>query len=137
MHGQGLRVETRAIAHFAQHFHIRQKTHGHGTHALAFARRAAPCAGVKAKTRSAVATRFGFQGFGKEFAYRIPKTDIGSRARARCFAYGGLIDFQDPIDLLPAFNRRAMLPSCRAFAIDRSLHIGQQHIACQGGFART
>ena len=137
LHRQGLWIKARTIAHFAGHFDIGQKAHGHGAHALALASGATPSTRVKAKARSGVAPGFGLVGLRKKFAYRIPKTDIGGRARTRGFAYGGLIDFEHAIELLPTRYARTMLPRCAAFAVDGRLHIGQQHIACQCGFART
>jgi hypothetical protein len=52
-------VEARAVAYLARHFHVGQKAHLYGAHALAFAAWAAAFTGVKTKTRGAVATGFG------------------------------------------------------------------------------
>ncbi len=85
----------------------------------------------------------GFQGVGKQLANGVPEANVGGRAGARCFANRRLVHFQHAVDRAPAFQLGAAMPlGARGVAFfrrdaDGVLHIGQQHIARQGGFTRA
>ena len=148
-HRQGFGVEARAMADLTRHFDVWQKAHLDGAHALAFTARATAFAGVEGETRRAIATRFGLQGVGEQFAHRVPKTDVGGGARTRGFADGCLVHFEHTVQGLVAVNRVAAHPArqlarvhgltaCARAALPHGLrHVGEQDVAGQGGFART
>ena len=148
-HRQSFGVETCAPAHLAQHFDIGQKTHLNRTQTLTFATRASAFAGIEAEAPWPIASCFGFQGFGKQLTYGVPKTNVGGRATARCFTNRGLIDFQHPLNAFITRQTHTALPHRQltrimgfAACLGRAqthhrLHIGEQHITRQGGFTRT
>ncbi len=148
-YAERLRVETRTTADFAGHFHIGQKAHFNGLHALPLASWAAACACIEAEAACGKAVCFGLQGLGKEFADVVPKADVGGGAAARGFADGGLVYFEHPRYDFVACDGAAPEPCgalacCVGFAacfggalLHYCLHIGQQHITRQGRFSRA
>ena len=145
--GQRLGVEAGTAAGFAQDLHIRQETHGHGADTLAFTAGATAVAGVETEAVGRVAARTGFQRIGKELADRVPETDIGRRAAARCLANRRLVDLQHPVhnletgdaitagpgDLFACSQR--VTPGLGAASCDCRLDICQEHIPRQRGLA--
>ena len=137
------------MAGFARHFDVGQKAHFDGANALPFAGRAATLAGVEAEAALSVAARLGFQRFSEKLAYGVPEADVGGGAAARGFADRRLVDFQHPVYGLEAAQRRAAYPQRVATAghgvtpglgaalADCRLHVGEEHVAGQGGFAGT
>ena len=85
-HCQRFGIEALAVAGVAGHFHVGQEAHLDRAHALALAIRAPALAGVEREAIGCVAAGLGFEGFGKQFADRVPEADVGGRAGARfCF----------------------------------------------------
>ena len=147
--GQRFGVEARAVADLAGHFHIGQKAHLNGAHALTFASRAAAFAGVEAKTPRRIAARLGLQRLSKQFANGVPEANISCGAGTRCFTDGGLINLQHAVNPFKALNALAadqlgrlafvhgVAPGLGRALLHPGRHIGQQHIARQCGFARA
>ena len=115
-HRQCFGVEARAVTAFTQHFHIGQKAHLDGAQTLAFAGVAATFTGVEAETPCTITTRFGFERFSKQFANGVPKTNVGGRATAGCFADGCLVHFEHTVNGLITVNTVATHP-CRVLAV--------------------
>ena len=133
--GQRFGVETRAVADVARHFHVGQKAHRDGFHALAFAARAAAVAGVERETRRRVTARFRFQCLCVQLADEVPEADVSGRATARRLADGGLVHLQHAVDGLEAFQPAAARPL--SVAGQCRLHVSQQHIARHRALARA
>ena len=137
------------MTRFAGHFHVGQKTHLDGSHALAFAAVAAPFARVEAEPSCCVTAGFGFQGFGEQFADGVPKPDVGGGATARGFADGGLVNFEHSVygfkacelraaDQLRKFASGLLVSAGLAAALRHvAVHVGQKHVSGQRGFARA
>src|SRR5471030_2385005 len=79
-HLQRFRVEARAMANVAQHFHVGKETHLDALHALALARGTASYARVEGKARGAPAAHARLARVREKPADRVPETDIGRRA---------------------------------------------------------
>ena len=147
--GQSLGAEAGTATGLTRHFHIGQEAHLDGAHALPFTTRAAAFPGVEAEAACGITSRLGLQGFGKQFADRVPKTNVGGGARAGRFANRGLVDFEHAIDRFKALHIGTRGQShalacvlCGAARKGRTLthqrlHIGQQNIAGQSGFTRA
>ena len=142
-------IETSTVAGLARHLDVGQETHFDGAQALPFAHGATAFAGVEAEATWAIATGFGFEGIGKQFAHRVPKTNVSGGARTRRFADGGLVDFEHAVDGLGAQHTRAALPlgalasmpggaaGLGGLLAHRGSDVGEQHVAGEGGFTRA
>src|SRR5262245_48576632 len=99
MDAERFAIEAPAAAHIAQHLYVGQEVHLDRAQALAFAPIASPAAGVERKTRGRVAAYARLGGVGKQLANRVPESNVGRRARARCLADRCLVDLEHAIDL--------------------------------------
>src|SRR3546814_15858424 len=90
--------------------YIGQKAHLYGAHALAFANGAAPVARVERKPCRRPSANPRIACIGKKLAHVVPETDVRGRARARRLAYGGLVDFQNPVHCFPVRDAGAVVP---------------------------
>ena len=104
LNGKGVFVKAHAFAGFARHRDVRQEVHFLPDLSLARADRAAPFFGVKGKACCAKAPLLRLIGVGKNIADAVKKFHVGRRARARCLADRGLIDFKHACDLFNPVN---------------------------------
>jgi hypothetical protein len=104
-HRQRLGIEAPAATGITQHFHVGQKIHLDGLHALAFAGRAASLAGVEGKTAGGVAGDFCLGRPRIDLPDRVPEADVGGGAGTRGLADRRLVDLEHAIDVLDAAHR--------------------------------
>src|SRR5882762_351937 len=102
--GERFGIVAAAPAHFAHHVNIRQKIHFDAAEAIPLAGFAAAALDVKAEAAGAVAAFARFRKHGKEIADGSEDAGVGGGIRARRAADGGLIDFDDFVDVLGADN---------------------------------
>ena len=101
-----LRLVARAFAFVANQFHISQKLHFNGDRAIALAGFATPAGHVKRKMSGREAALLRFRQRGKKLADNVEGLDISDRIRARSAANGRLIDENNLIEKIVAFNAR-------------------------------
>ena len=98
------RIVAAATADFAHHVDIGKKIHFDAAQAVALAGFAAATLYVEAEAARAVAALARFRKHREEIANRREDTGVSSGIRARCAADGGLIDFDDFVDVFGADN---------------------------------
>src|SRR5262249_14362793 len=105
-------------------------------HAFAMAGLATPTFDVERETSGHVASRFGLIGHGKDFAYHIEQTGVGSRVRARRAPDRRLVDVYYFVDFVAARYLLKTLGS-RNSAVDIVAQKLEQEIVHQRGFSGT
>ena len=104
LHFQGFAVVALAVTHFARHVHIGQEVHFHFQHAIALASLAAAAFDVEREAAHAV-TPFARQRHARiQFAYRRENACVSGRVGARSAANRALVDIDDFVELLHAFD---------------------------------
>src|SRR5882762_2941595 len=102
--GERFRIVAAAAADFAHHVNIWKKIHFDAAEAVALASFAAAAFHVEAEAAWAVAALARFGEHGEETANGREDASVGSGIRTRRAAYGGLIDFDNFVDLIRAEN---------------------------------
>ena len=106
-HGESLGVEAPPAALVAYHGHVRQEAHLDLLDPLAGADLAAPSCQVEREPARAVAPHPGLGNPGKEPPDLVPEAHVGGRAGPRGVADRSLVDFEDPVHLVPPLDRLA------------------------------
>ena len=125
-HFQDLRLVARAFALFADQFDIGEKLHLHGDRAVALAGFAASAGDIEGKVPGAEAALFGFGQGGKEVTDSVEGLDVGDRIGTRGAADRRLVDQDDVVDQVVAFEffpvggRREALPLVCRLAADKA-----------------
>ena len=117
-----LRLVARALAFVADQLHVGQKLHFDGDGAVTLAVFAAAAGHIKRKMPGSEAALLGFRQRGEQFADDVERLDIRDRIRARSAADGRLIDEDDLVEKLVAFdavaqNGAGALPLVCRFAV--------------------
>src|SRR6266481_7532372 len=99
-----LRIVAAAAADLAHHVNVGKKIHFDAAEAVALASFAAATFHVEAEAAGAVATLARFGERGEEIANGREDSGVGRGIRTRRAADGGLIDFDDFVDLIGAEN---------------------------------
>ena len=102
---QRLAVVARAVADVAGHVDVGQEVHLDLEHAVALAGLAAPAGHVEREAPGAVAALAGGRHFGEEFADRREQAGVGGRVAARRAADRALVDVDDLVERVQAFDR--------------------------------
>ena len=120
---QGLTVVAFAVAHFAVDENIREEVHLDGAKSGAFAGVAASAGDVEGEASRFVAADFGAGELGEELPDVVEDADVGGRVGAWSAADWGLVDFDDLVDILNAFDaavgERAFLGMIKVLVQDR------------------
>ena len=103
-HGERFGVVAAAAADFAGDVHVGQKIHFDAAQAVALAGFAAAAFHVEAEAAGLVAALARFGQHGEEFADRGEDAGVGGGIRARRAADGRLVDLDDFVDVLGAFD---------------------------------
>ena len=103
-HGERFRIVAASTAHFAHHVNVGKKIHFDAAEAVALAGFAAAALHIEAEATGAVAAFPRFRQHGEEVADRRENAGVGGGIRARGAADGGLIDFDDFVDVFGADN---------------------------------
>src|SRR2546430_999825 len=102
--GERLGIVAAPAADLAHNINVRKKIHFDAAEAVALAGFAAAALHVEAEATGAVAALARFRQHGEEVADRPENAGVGGGIRARCAADGGLIDFDDFVDVFGADN---------------------------------
>src|SRR2546422_9501531 len=103
-HRERFRIVAAAAANLAHHVDIGKKIHFDAAEAVALAGFAAATLYVEAEAAGTVAALARFGEHGEEIADGSENASVGGGIRARRAADGGLIDFNNFVDLLGAKN---------------------------------
>ena len=103
-HFQGLPVVALAVAHLAGNVHIRQEVHFDPVDTVAPAGFAAAALDIKGKAPFGITPGFGIRGGGKEVADHVENARIGGRVGPGRPPDGGLVNVDDLVQLVHAFN---------------------------------
>ena len=104
-YGEGLLVVAAPVADFALHVDVGHEVHFDAALAVALASFASSAGDVEAEAAGLVAALARFGEHGEEVANGREDLRVGCGIRARSAADGGLIDADDFVDLLGAFER--------------------------------
>ena len=104
-HLQGLAVVAPALARLAAHVDVGQEVHLHAAHAVALAGLAAAALHVEGEAARLVAARPRLRGEAEQLADEGEGPGVGRRVAARRAADGALVDGNDAVDGLRAFER--------------------------------
>src|SRR6266567_5442682 len=135
-HGERFRIVAAAAAHFTHHVNVGKKIHFDAAEAVSLAGFAAAAFYVEAEAPGAVAALARFRKHGEEIADRSEDAGVGSRIRAWGAADGGLIDFDDFVDLLGAENF-AVCGGCFGGAIEFLREGAIENVVDERGLARA
>ncbi len=100
--GERFGIVAAAAADFAHHVNVGKKIHFDAAKAVALAGFAAAAFYVEAEAAGAIAAFARFREHGEEIADRRENARVGGGIRARGAPDGGLIDFDDFVDLVGA-----------------------------------
>ena len=132
-HRERLRVEARAAAGVAGHFHVGQKAHLDPPHALAFAHFTASAGSIEGKAARGIAAHACFRYLGVEAPDCVPEADVSRRAGARGLSDRRLVHLQHAPQRIPALDRAAaMQPAGTAFFPpigDETCEVRVKHVA--------
>src|SRR6266571_2422174 len=103
-HRERFRIVAAAAANFAHHVNVGKKIHFDAAEAVSLAGFAAAAFYVETEAPGAVAALARFGKHGEEIADGRENTGVGGGIRAWGAADGGLIDFDDFVDLVGAEN---------------------------------
>ena len=136
LHLKSFAVVAHAFADVARHIHIWQKVHLDLHHAIALAGFTTATSNVEAEASCAVASLTGGIHLSHQLADWRKEPGVGRRVAARRTANRRLVDIDDLVKVLDAFNglmwRRFLM--C---AVERARYRGIQCVVDQRGFART
>ena len=104
VHLQGLAVEARPVADVAGHVHIRQELHLDAQLALSLAGLAAPAVDVEREAPRLVAAHLALGQLGEQLADLVEQAGVGARVGARRAPDGRLVDVDDLVEVLQAFD---------------------------------
>ncbi len=133
-HLQRLAVETLPVADIARHIYIGQELHLDAQLALSLAGLTAPAVHVERETSRFVTAHLAFGQFGKQFADLVEHAGVGTGVRTRRAANGRLVDVDDLVQMLDAFDA-FMLTGLRASAHQLGGQRVVKHLGHQRGFA--
>ncbi len=134
LHGESFRVVSAAAADFAGDVDVREEIHFDAAEAVALAGFAAAAFYVEAEAAGAVAALAGFGELGEEFADGGEDAGVGGGVGSRRAADGGLVDFDDFVDLVGALDF-AELAGALHRAVEGLRQGAIENVVHQGGFS--
>ena len=134
-HFKRLSVVSLALADFAGDLHIGKEVHLDGLYPLALAGFASSAFDVEREASHFVSPKTGLGGFGKDFSDLIKDAGVGRRVAAAGAPDGGLVHFNQTIDLGQAIDS---VVGQRVFTSPKvSPHRAKQDLVHQGALARA
>ena len=103
-HLQSFAVEALAVTYITRHIHIRQELHFDAQLTLSLTGFTTPAMHVERETPGLVAAHFAFGQFRIQLSDLIEQAGVCSRVRARCASDRRLVDVDDLVEMLNAFD---------------------------------
>ena len=136
LHLQRLAVVALAVADLAGHVDVGQEVHLDLHHAVALAGLAAAAGHVEAEAPGPVAALARGVGLGHQLADRREQAGVGGRVAARRAADRRLVDVDDLVEVLDAFDR-LVRGRLLVRAVERARHGGVERVVDQRRLARA